>query len=260
MCARRSWRPAKKQPGVVKKLIYRVSAVFKWGIAEGLRNDNPSLAQALALPRNERKTRHRKALPYNEVAGCIAAVHNSRAWPATKLALEFLVLTACRSGEVRAARWEDVKLHGAPGATRATLATWEIPAERMKMKRPHRLPLSVRAVAILAEAWKIRDSSGLIFPSPRGKVLSDMTLSKLVKELGFDADVHGFCTSFRTWTQEQTNFPREVAEAALALKIGDAVEQACARSDLFENRRKMMESWAGYLAVSDVEVVRFNSG
>ncbi|MBD3679744.1 MAG: integrase arm-type DNA-binding domain-containing protein [Rhodobacteraceae bacterium] len=243
-------------PGVAKKLIYRVSAVFKWGIAEGLCSDNPSTAQALALPRVERQAQHRKALPYAEVAGCIGAVHGSGAWLGTKLAFEFVVLTASRSGEVRNARWEDVDFDGAPRATRATCATWEVPAARMKMKRPHRVPLSARAIEILAEAEKIRDGSGLIFPSPRGKVLSDMTLSKLIKELGFEADVHGFRTSFRTWAQEQTNFPREVAEAALAHKVGDAVEQAYARSDLFEKRRKMMESWASYLAAREAEVIR----
>ena len=128
---------------------------------------------------------------------------------------------------------------------------------RAKQKRPHRVPLSARALEILSEAKALRDESGLIFPSIRGKALSDMTLSKLVKELGFDADVHGFRTSFRTWGQEQTNFPREVQEAALGHKMGDAAEQAYARSDLFEKRRKMMESWAGYLRASDGEVLRY---
>jgi integrase len=117
----------------------------------------------------------------------------------------------------------------------------------MKMKRAHRVPLCARAVAVLRQADSIRNSSGLIFPSMRGKVLSDMTLSKLIKELGINADVHGFRTSFRTWTQEQTNYPREIAEAALAHKVGDAVEQAYARSDLFEKRREMMTDWASYL-------------
>ncbi len=136
-------------------------------------------------------------------------------------------------------------------------ATWEIPAARMKMQRSHRVPRSARAMEILAEAEEVRDASGLVFPSVRSKVLSDMTLSKLVKELGFDADIHGFRTSFRTWAQERTNYPREVAEAALAHKTGDAVEQAYARSDLFEKRRKMMESWAAFLSETDAKVARF---
>ncbi|WP_411572524.1 tyrosine-type recombinase/integrase [Tropicimonas sp. TH_r6] len=186
-----------KVPHLARKLVYRISYVFKWGIAEGMCSSNPSTAQSLALPRVERKAKHRKALPYSDVAGCIETVHASRAWKATKLAME-----------------------------------------------------------ILAEAADLRDGSGLVFPSLRGKVLSDMTLSKLVKELGFDADIHGFRTSFRTWAQERKNYPREVAEAALAHKTGDAVEQAYARSDVFEKRRKMMESWAAFLSETDAKVAR----
>jgi len=244
-----------KAPGVARKLIYRISAVFKWGIAEGICTGNPATGEALALPRMDRTPQHRKSLPYAEVAGCIEAVKASGAGAATKLALEFLILTATRSGETREARWEEFDFHGADGATRAT---WIIPKERIKMKRDHRVPLSGRALEILRQAEALADGSGLVFPgTKKGKALSDMTLSKLVKELGFEADVHGFRTSFRTWAQEQTNFPREVAEAALAHKLGDAAEQAYARSDLFEKRRKMMEAWAAYLAVRRGELVRF---
>ena len=227
-----------KAPGVARKLVYRVSAVFKWGIAEGICTDNPATTQALALPRDTRKPQHRKSLPYTNVAKCLEAVHASGAWMATKLALEFLVLTASRSGEVRLARWEEIDQE---------TSTWTVPADRAKQQRPHRVPLSDRALQILHDAEEIRDGSGLIFPSARGKSLSDMTLSKLVKELGFNADVHGFRTSFRTWGQERTNFPREVQEAALGHKMGDAAEQAYARSDLFEKRRLMMQTWATYL-------------
>ncbi len=201
--------------------------------------------------------------------GALPRCRRTRAGMATKLALEFLVLTAGRSGEVREARWAEIDW-GTP-ATLATLATpatrraavrgavWTIPAARMKMKRAHRVPLAPRAVEILREAEKLVEGSGLVFPSLRGKPLSDMTLSKLVKELGFEADVHGFRTSFRTWAQEQTNFPREVAEAALAHAVGDAVEAAYARSDVFEKRRKMMGSWAGYLVARRDGVVKLRT-
>jgi integrase len=246
-----------RKPPASKKLIYLTSFVFRWGIADGLCAGNPAIAQALALPRTENKSQNRKALPYAEVAGCIEAVRPSSAWAAKKLALEFLVLTPSRSGEVCFARWEEFDLHGADSARHAFRVTWYIPAERMKMGRVHRVPLSRRAIEILAEAETLRDGSGLVFPSIRGgKALSDMTLSKLVKELGFPVDVHGFPTSFRTWTQERTNFPREVAEAALAHIAGDAAERAYARSDLFEKRRKMMEAWAGFLAEEQGKVVR----
>nr|WP_243730896.1 site-specific integrase [Rubellimicrobium sp. CFH 75288] len=238
-----------KAPGVARKLTYRCSHVFRWGIAEGHVETNPATAAALALPRDERARTHRKALSYAEVADCIAAVQASKASVATKLAIEFLILTASRSGEVRAARWHEI-MGG----------TWEVPAERMKMKRPHRIPLSRRALAVLAEAEKLRDASGLIFPSANGKPLSDMTLSKLVKELGFEADVHGFRTSFRTWAQERTNFPREVAELALAHVNKDRVEAAYARSDLFEKRQKMMEAWATFLTSGLAKVVKLGGG
>ncbi|MEL7461963.1 MAG: integrase arm-type DNA-binding domain-containing protein [Pseudomonadota bacterium] len=228
-----------KAPGVAKKLTYRVSSVFKWGIAEGHCVTNPAVTQALALPRHEHRPKHRKALHYNEVSSCLVAIDNSRAWDATKLALHFLVLTAARSGEVRAATWDEIDLEG---------EVWEVPAERMKAKRTHRVPLSTEAKAVLLKAKALKNPSNLIFPSQSDKALSDMTLSKLVKELGFDADVHGFRTSFRTWAQEQTDCPAEVAEAALAHVKGDRIEAAYARSDLFERRRDLMAGWARQVA------------
>ena len=234
-----------KAPGVAKKLIYRVSSVFRWGIAEGMCVSNPATGDALALPRENRISQHRKALPYAEVSGCIETIKASNAGGTTKLALEFIILTATRSGETRGACWEEFDFSGGDDAA---TATWVIPKERIKMKRDHRVPLSGRALEVLREAKEYSDGSGLVFPSTKvGRPLSDMTLSKLVRELGFDAHVHGFRTSFRTWAQEQTDFPREVAEAALAHKVGDAVEQAYARSDLFEKRRMMMGNWASYL-------------
>lgn len=240
----------KAAPSVARDLVYRVSTVFKWAIAEGMRQDNPARAEVLALPRDETPKRPRKALPYDAVAACLATVRASRAGLSTKLALEFLVLTAGRSGEVREADWSEVDLE---------TAVWEIPAGRMKMKKPHRVPLSPKALAVLQEASGLGIGSGLVFPGTKaGRPLSDMTLSKLVKELGFDADVHGFRTSFRTWAQEQTDFPREVAEFALAHVVGDAAERAYARSDLFEKRRKMMNAWAAYLTQDRANVANIS--
>ena len=123
------------------------------------------------------------------------------------------------------------------------------------MGRPHRVPLSVRVIELLREAESQRNTSGLVFPSLSGRELSDNTLSKLVRELGIPSTVHGFRTSFRTWTQEMTNFPREVAEAALSHGIKDKAEAAYARSDVLEKRRKMMESWANYLASQGPDIV-----
>ncbi|NNU80411.1 integrase arm-type DNA-binding domain-containing protein [Halovulum dunhuangense] len=247
-----------EKPETARRVKQRIGTVLKWAIAQGWRQDNPAESISQALPKHDRSKSHRKALPHQEVAACLAKVRASEAWIATKLALEFLVLTAARSGEVRGARWEEIEFSGGAGDPGASLvAAWVLPAGRMKMKKAHRVPLSRRAMEVLRDAEALKDGSGLIFPSLSGKPLSDMTLSKLVKQLGFDADVHGFRTSFRTWAQERTSFPREVAEAALAHKVGDAVEQAYARSDLFEKRRLMMEAWANYLQLGEGKVLEF---
>ena len=170
----------------------------------------------------------------------------------TKLAFEFLVLTAARSAEVRLATWGEIDRDA---------AVWAIPGTRMKARRAHRVPLCPRAVEILAEAEALRRDAvappptGLVFPSLRGKPLSNMTLSKLVKEQGIAAVPHGFRSSFRDWASERTNHPREVVEAALAHVIGNQTEAAYARSDLFERRRCLMDEWAGYLGRPRGEVV-----
>ncbi|MRX49441.1 tyrosine-type recombinase/integrase [Paracoccus sp. S-4012] len=227
------------KPETARRVRQRIGTVLKWAVAQGWRQDNPADSITQALPKVAKSQVHRKSLPYAEVADCLTAVRQSRAMTSTKLAVEFLVLTAARSGEVREAVWEEVD---------DEKALWVIPAARMKAKRAHRVPLSPEALTILREARAFGDGSSLIFPGSRyGVPLSDMTLSKLVKELGFDADVHGFRTSFRTWVQEQTEYPRELAEAALAHSVGDAVEQAYARSDLLDRRRAMMEAWSAYL-------------
>lgn len=237
-----------KRPGVAKKLTYRIAAVFRWAIAENHCEVNPASTDALALPRSEHKPVHRKALHYSDVADAIKTVQASNAWTATKLAIELCILTAARSGEVRGARWDEIDLN---------TATWTVPAERMKMEREHRIPLSERALEILSEAEQLREKSGLVFPSRRGRVLSDMTLSKLVRELGIPSTIHGFRTSFRTWAQEQTSIPGEVAEAALAHVKKDKAEAAYARSDLFEKRKWLMCCWARFLTDvrADVESI-----
>ncbi len=231
-----------------RRIRQRIGTVLKWAVAQGWRKDNPAQDIQQALPKVEATKARRKAMPYADVPACIEVVKASDATEATKQAIEFLILNASRSGEVREAVWEEIDMDA---------AIWEIPASRMKAKRPHRIPLSPRALSILSAAIEVTGGKGYVFPGTKaGRPLSDMTLSKLVKELGFDVDVHGFRTSFRTWAQEKTNFPREVAEAAMAHTLGDKAEQAYARSDLFEKRRKMMAAWAAYLAEKRDNVVR----
>ena len=211
-------------------------------VAMGYRPDNPvgdSLGQALG--RQQAVVQHMRALPHGAVPDALATVWASSARPVVKLIFEFVVLTAARSGEVRLATWDEMDLDA---------GVWTIPAARMKAKRDHRVPLSGRALAILHDVQRLSDGAGLVFRSLRGKPLSDMTLSKLIKELGIAAVPHGFRSSFRDWAAEQTNTPREVVEAALAHTVRNPTEAAYARSDLFERRRRLMDEWAAYCAGS----------
>jgi integrase len=234
-----------------RRLKQRIGTVMKWAVAQGFRSDDPTTALNQVLPRPSKKPEHRKSITYAGVANCIAAVRQSDAMESTKLAFEFLVLTAARSGEVRGATWNEIDFEN---------AVWVIPAARMKMKVEHRVPLSARALAILESAKSLCDPT-LVFPGSRqGRPMSDMTMSKLIKELGFDADIHGFRTSFRVWVQEQTSMPFEVAEKALAHKTSNKVVAAYARSDLFEKRRQLMDAWSSYLNDSSSNLVRLVNG
>ena len=229
-----------EKPETARRVRQRIGSVMKWAVAQGYRQDNPAGdALGAALPKNGVAKKHHRALPQTEVGSAIATIRASRAYWATVAALEFVILTASRSGEVRHARWNEVDL---------ATATWAVPADRMKMKREHRVPLSSRALQILAEAREMADGSGLIFPSVRGLPLSDGTLSKLVREHGIPAVVHGFRSSFRDWSAECSNAPREVCELALSHVNTDRVEAAYMRSDLFERRRALMQSWADYIS------------
>ena len=215
----------------------RISAVMKTAIAAGHRPDNPA-ADALtsALPKGGQVQQHQRALPHDQVAQALATVRASNAYPSTKLAFEFLVLTAARSGEVRLMVWDEVDIDA---------RLWTVPAERMKAQRQHRVPLSPRSVDLLAETGGFPPSK-LVFPSATGRPMSDDTLSKLIRELGIEAVPHGFRSSFRDWCGD-TGQPREVAEAALAHTIRNKAEAAYARTDLLVRRRTMMEAWSAYL-------------
>lgn len=230
-----------------RRVKQRISLIFKWSIAQGYRDFDPSQNVAEALPKQTKVKNHRKALHYSEVPGCITAVQNSSAASTTKLAIELLILTASRSGEIRNARWEEFELENSP---RSTYPIWRIPADRMKAKREHIVPLANRSIDILRAAKRLSDGTEFVFPgaSP-GKTLSDMTLSKLVKGLGYNADVHGFRTSFKTWAQEKTDYQNEVSEMALAHTIKNKAEAAYARSNYFEKRCKLMQDWSDFLSV-----------
>ena len=233
-----------------KRVRQRLSTVFKYCVAQQWRTDDPAnIAIVEALPNLKKKVQHRKSISYNDVSAFIKTVSNSSAGLSTKLGLEFLILTATRSGEVRNARWDEV--NG---------SLWTIPGERMKAGVAHRIPLSLRCMEILEEARKISQGSEYIFEGTKpNKPLSENTFNKLMKELGLEVHAHGFRTSFRTWTQEKTNYPREIAEAALAHSLKDKAEAAYARSDLLEKRAEMMEAWAQFICANSSDVIHFRA-
>ena len=239
-----------KKAETAKRVRQRLSTVFKYCVAQQWRTDDPAnIAIVEALPNPKRKVQHRKSISYNDVSDFIETVSKSSAGLSTKLGLEFLILTATRSGEVRNARWDEV--NG---------SVWTIPAERMKAGVAHRIPLPSRCIEILEEAKTISQGSCFIFEGTKpNKPLSENTFNKLMKELDLEVHAHGFRTSFRTWTQEKTNYPREIAEAALAHSLRDKAEAAYARSDLLEKRAEMMEAWAQFISADAPEVINIRA-
>ena len=231
------WSTKRVTAGRVRQ---RIGAVMKWAVAQGLRVDNPAGdAISAALPRTAAVRRHQRALPHAEVRAALARVRGCDASRGIRLAFEFLVLTAARSGEVRNARWEEIDRDG---------AVWTVPADRMKNGREHRVPLSDRALEVLDDAQELAVAGGWVFPSPRGRAMPQKHLSELMHALDVDAVPHGFRSSFRDWAAECSDAPREVCELALAHVNGDRVEAAYRRSDLFERRRALMAEWAAYVA------------
>ena len=232
------------RPETARRVRQRMRTIFRWAMAHGFMESNPS-GEAIdgALPPMPKVKAHFRALPYQEVGSALDTVAASQASMSAKLCFRFLVLTAARSGEARGTTWDEIDLED---------RVWRIPSQRMKAGVEHRVPLSDEALEVLGEASVLREDSGLVFPSPlkQGAPMSDMTLTKVLRSVGLaeHATVHGFRSSFKNWTLEQTDTPWVVSEAALAHSLGNSTEQAYARSDLFERRRTLMQQWADYLA------------
>ena len=226
-------------PPTARKLRQRIRAVMEWAVAMDLRPDNPCDRIGPVLGAQGGLVRHMPALLHGEVASAIETIRASNARPVVKLAFEFLVLTVVRSGEVRGAAWTEIDRDA---------GVWTIPAPRTKGNREHRVPLCGRALEILEEARMLGRGGPLVFPGVRGKPFASTALSELLGELRIAAVPHGFRSSFRDWAAEETDHPREVAEAALAHKVRNQIEAAYRRSDLFERRRRLMNDWAAYLA------------
>ena len=188
------------KPETASRVRQRMETVLDWAVTHSYRLDNPAGRSLLrVLPRVQQRREHLQALPYAQVLDAVAKVRTSTADVPTRLAFEFLVLTAGRSGEVRAAEWGEIDWDA---------ATWEIPAVRMKARRPHRVPLSGGALEILGEASRFAEGRGLVFPAVRsGNMMSPMTFTALLRRLGISAVPHGFRSSFRDWVIEQTSTP-----------------------------------------------------
>ena len=235
-----------KKEVTARRVKQRLGVIFDWAKAHGHRTgDSPMTGIDLGLPKQSGEVEHMAALPHQQVAAFVKALHQSGADVGTKLAFEFMILTAARPGEARNARWDEID-------TGKKLRT--IPKDRMKAGVEHVVPLSPRALEIVEEARALkRDGNVLLFPARSGKPLSDATLAKLARGFGFGhLTAHGFRSTFRNWASEMTNFPREAVERALAHGVADDVEAAYLRTDLRERRRALMDEWAWY--VSGVKV------
>lgn len=195
-----------------------------------------------------------ESMPYPQVPSFVGKVEAKNTMGS--LALRFTILTAARSGETRFATWREMDLNA---------GVWTVPAERMKMKRPHRVPLSPQAIAVLKGARAMPNADlkadSLVFPSKTGKPLSDRTMIKILRSMKEPFHVHGFRSSFRDWAAEQTSMPGEIAEAALAHAVPNAVEAAYRRTTFFDKRREMMEAWGSFCDGSEgADIVSIRRG
>jgi integrase len=259
------------KPETAGRVRGRIERVLGWAKVNGYREgENPArwkdnLDQLLAPKGRVHKVEHYPALPHVQISALMAELR-AQEGTAPK-ALEFTILTAARSGESRGARWSEINL---------TKNEWTVPADRMKGEREHRVPLSHAAIAVIEHMWSIRQNDW-VFPGEKSdNALSDMALTEVIRRMnderekaglprwidpkqgGRDVVPHGFRSTFRDWVSEETNFPSELAEAALAHIEGDKTEAAYKRGTMFEKRRQLMDAWAGFCAepAGDANILR----
>ena len=229
-----------------KKIRGRLEDVFSWAIVKGyFKGDNPArwkdnLKEILPMPSRVHKTQHLRALDVNDAPEFMALLRTKQG--TAPRALEFLILTAVRSLEVRGTRWAELDLER---------QRWELPGERMKMNRPHVVPLSDAALNLLQQTPEF--SPEFVFPAPRGGMLSDMSLMAVIKRMDWydRTTVHGFRAVFKSWANEIVDAPDFVSEMALAHSVGDSIQQAYKRSNLFAKRLKLMREWAQFLGYAE---------
>lgn len=226
------------KPETARRVRQRIGAVLDWAYASGYRDSEaPMRALSKGLPRQPRKDGHFAAMPYAKVPAFVVSLRSRESF--SRLALEFAILTAARSGEVRGATWDEFDLEA---------RLWTLPKARMKAAREHVVPLCARAVRIVERCAELRlRNAQIVFPGIRGdRPLSDMTLTKLLKEMKEPYTAHGFRSAFRDWVSEETDHPGDVAEAALAHVVANKTEAAYRRGNLLEKRRVLMDDWAAY--------------
>ena len=232
-----------------KKIKQRLRMIIKWARAQGyFQGDDPVELAEQALPKQLKSDDHHKSLEFEKLPEMISNLRKSKISLTTKLALEFTILSACRTSEVLNAKWEEIDL---------TKLIWSIPSERMKGGKIHQVPLTDRMTVILNDCKKLKTNNDLLFPSEiNGEALSNNTMRlALKKRLKVDATVHGMRSSFKDWASETTNFANEVSEMALAHTISNKTELAYRRRTLIEKRRHLMQKWSDYLNNKEGEVI-----
>lgn len=226
------------KPETARRVRQRIGSVLDWAFASGYRDSEaPMRSVTKGLPRQPHNGGHHAAMPYGDVAVFLKELRSKES--IGRLALEFAIFTAARSGEVREARWKEFDL---------PKRLWTVPAGRMKAGREHVVPLTIPALRVLQRCveWRTTDEELVFKGNNPEKSLSDMTLIKILRDMKKPYTVHGFRSSFRDWTSELTDFSGEVAEAALAHAVKDKTEAAYRRGNLLAKRRELMEKWASY--------------
>jgi integrase len=229
-----------------KRVRNRIASVLDYAAAARYRSGtNPARWEGnleFLLPKPERivTVQHHAALPYAEISSFMAALRASPSSAGT-LALEFLILTAARTGEVTGATWSEMDLQN---------RIWTIPAERMKAGREHRVPLSARAMELLSALPREVDNPHVFIGGRAGSAIGDLAMHRALRRIRDDVVVHGFRSTFSTWAHESTAFPAHVIEQSLAHAVGNAVERAYRRGDLFDKRRRLMAEWAKFCSAT----------
>ncbi|MGE0666893.1 MAG: tyrosine-type recombinase/integrase [Sphingomonadales bacterium] len=232
------------------KVLERIGMIMSWAKATGRRTgDNPVNEARILLGKQLHETQHNPAIPFPEIPAFYQRIDDLEETPAVKLALRCLILNASRPAEVRLAKVSEIDLQN---------ASWEIPGERMKSRKPHRIPLSVEALAVVREALNLHRTGEYLFPGqkPAAPIHRDALLVA-IKRAGYEATSHGCRSSFRDWVREASTFEDALAEAALAHKLKDRTVRSYARGTLFEKRREMMAAWAEFLTGTNANVIEF---